>query len=111
MPPRSSAPFSPRRTVAVLLLTLSLAAPPAAVAETIAVSASVDLPVMDHADLAAAYGQLALSFEANQGQADASVDFVAPGQGYALALTEGDAILALHAPATGSPDADQPAPE
>ena len=51
-----------------------------------------------HASVNAPYGQLPLSFEANQGQADASVDFVARGPGYALSLTPGAAVLGLHAP-------------
>jgi Calx-beta domain/Beta-propeller repeat len=45
---------------------------------------------------AAAYGNLPLAFEANQGQAASQVDFVARGSGYALALTSSDAVLALH---------------
>ena len=36
-----------------------------------------------------AYGRLPLSFEANVGQTDASVDFMARGTGYALYLTAG----------------------
>ena len=42
-----------------------------------------------------AYGQLPLSFEANRGQADESVDFVARGPGYAVALSPTEAIFAL----------------
>ena len=44
---------------------------------------------------AAAYGQLALSFEANLGQADPRVDFLSRGPGYTLFLTAQDAVLAL----------------
>ncbi len=47
------------------------------------------------AQLVANYGQLPLSFEANQGQSDAQVRFLARGRGYTLFLTEGEALLAL----------------
>src|SRR3712207_6803178 len=39
----------------------------------------------------AAYGQLPLSFEANHGQTDARVDFLARGSGYTLFLTGSEA--------------------
>jgi hypothetical protein len=51
---------------------------------------------------ATAYGQLPLSFEANQGQADPAVDFVAHGQGYSLSLTAGDVFLNLRQPSTAA---------
>ena len=41
------------------------------------------------------YGQLPLSFEANQGQTDDRVKFVSRGRGYTLFLTSGEAVLAL----------------
>src|SRR5438874_1751020 len=41
------------------------------------------------------YGQVPLAFEANQGQTDAQVDYVARGSGYALFLTPGGATLSL----------------
>jgi hypothetical protein len=47
------------------------------------------------ARLPATYAQLPLYFEANQGQADANVKFLARGSGYSLALTANEAILAL----------------
>jgi hypothetical protein len=40
-----------------------------------------------NAHLAQAYGQLPLSFEANQGQADPQVGFLSHGSGYTLFLT------------------------
>src|SRR5205823_5132031 len=43
-----------------------------------------------------AYGQVPLSFEANQGQTDAAVQFVARGNGYGLFLTSDQAVLSLH---------------
>ncbi len=45
--------------------------------------------------VAEAYGRLPLSFEANQGQTDSRVKFVARGSGYTLFLTCGEAVLAL----------------
>jgi hypothetical protein len=43
----------------------------------------------------AAYGQLPLSFEVNRGQADESVNFLARGAGYTIALTPTKAVFAL----------------
>jgi hypothetical protein len=54
--------------------------------------------------LRAAYAQLPLAFEANQGQAAAPVDFIARGAGYTLALLPDQALVALHKSA-GTPDA------
>src|SRR5947209_4779556 len=48
--------------------------------------------------LQAAYGNLPLSFEANQGQSDAQVQFLARGHGYSLFLTPSEAVLALRQP-------------
>jgi hypothetical protein len=44
---------------------------------------------------AAVYGQLPLSFEANQGQTDPKVNFLTRGQGYALFLAPTEAVLNL----------------
>jgi hypothetical protein len=56
------------------------------------------------------YGQLPLSFEANQGQTDASVNFLSRGSGYALFLTPTAAVLALQPPvAIGSASSPPPA--
>jgi uncharacterized repeat protein (TIGR01451 family) len=52
-----------------------------------------------------AYGNLPLSFEANQGQADAAVKFLSRGQDYTLFLTSSEAELALRRP--GSADKTQ----
>lgn len=41
------------------------------------------------------YGKLPLSFEANEGQTDRQVKFLARGQGYTLFLTSQEAVLAL----------------
>jgi hypothetical protein len=45
--------------------------------------------------LAADYGKLPLSFEANQGQTDSQVKFLSRGNGYSLFLTDKAAVLAL----------------
>ena len=47
------------------------------------------------ATLQTAYGHLPLSFEANQGQSDAQVQFLAHGRGYSLFLTPSEAVLTL----------------
>ena len=47
------------------------------------------------ARLSAAYGQLPLSFEANQGQTDSQVNFLSRGNGYSLFLTPTKAVLSL----------------
>jgi hypothetical protein len=43
----------------------------------------------------ASYGKLPLSFEANQGQTDARVRFMARGRGYTIFLTDDEAVLTL----------------
>jgi hypothetical protein len=48
-----------------------------------------------HPRLAANYGKLPLSFELNQGQADAGVKFLSRGRGYGLFLTSSEAVLEL----------------
>src|SRR3954452_23078355 len=52
-------------------------------------------PPLTTAHARVAYGQVALSFEANTGQLDPSVNFVARGGGYALHLTPTAAVFAL----------------
>ena len=44
------------------------------------------------------YGRLPISFEANQGQAEAGVQFLARGRGYSLLLMDSKAVLALESP-------------
>jgi hypothetical protein len=61
----------------------------------------------------ASYGQLPLSFEANQGQTDSQVKFLAHGPGYALFLTQSEAVLSLKklqaSKAAGKPAPSEPA--
>src|SRR5207249_2998421 len=44
------------------------------------------------------YGNLPLHFEANHGQTDSQVTFLARGRGYTLFLTPTEAVLALRQP-------------
>ena len=46
-----------------------------------------------------AYGQIPLSFEVNQGQTAAQVDFLSQGSGYTLFLTPTETVLSLQKPA------------
>jgi hypothetical protein len=50
----------------------------------------------------AAYGQLPLQFELNQGQSDPQVKFLSRGPGYTLFLTATEAVLSLPTPAAPS---------
>jgi hypothetical protein len=49
-----------------------------------------------------AYGKLPLRFEANQGQTDQQVKFLARGHGYSLFLTGSEAVLELRKPSTAT---------
>jgi uncharacterized repeat protein (TIGR01451 family) len=50
----------------------------------------------------AAYGRLPLHFEANQGQVDPAVQFLARGSGYTLFLTPEEAVLRLRGAGSGA---------
>jgi hypothetical protein len=69
------------------------------------VAMSVTLPT-----LATRYGQLPLSFEANQGQTDAQIKFLSRGNGYTLFLTPTEAVLALKNPGQEARGKGQEAP-
>ncbi|HXJ95413.1 MAG TPA: choice-of-anchor D domain-containing protein [Terriglobia bacterium] len=59
----------------------------------------INRPKPDHATEEAvvhSYGKLPLSFEANLGQTDPGVRFLARGSGYTLLLTRVEAVLVLH---------------
>jgi hypothetical protein len=60
-----------------------------------ALAASHPLSAASGREAAAAYGRLPLIFEANQGQSDARVKFLARGSGYVLFLTGNEAVLTL----------------
>ncbi|MGB8647710.1 MAG: hypothetical protein WCF84_20925, partial [Anaerolineae bacterium] len=58
------------------------------------------------------YGKLPLSFEANQGQMDAAVQFLSRGNGYSLYLTSSEAVLALRQPfASSQPETAMASPQ
>jgi hypothetical protein len=60
-----------------------------------ATQTSAQTPEQVQQRVAETYGKLPLSFEANQGQVDGQVKFLARGRGYALYLTADEAVLAL----------------
>ena len=49
----------------------------------------------------AAYDQIPMSFEVNQGQTDAQVKYLAHGAGYTLFLTPEEAVLSLRSATAG----------
>src|SRR5215472_618066 len=63
-------------------------------------------PISDAAkhQIIASYATLPLSFEANYGQADPQVKFLARGRGYSLFLTSADAVLAVRHRAERRPE-------
>jgi hypothetical protein len=65
-----------------------LGAPTASAADT-KPAASAQETATEH------YGDLPLSFEANQGQTDAQVRFLSRGDGYAFFLTQSGAVLSF----------------
>jgi hypothetical protein len=62
----------------------------------------------EQAHVQESYGQLPVSFEANQGQTDAPVRFLAHGSGYSLALTPQEAVLSLQKAAPSHAGAASP---
>ncbi len=67
-------------------------------------SAKKPAVVAEH-KLRQAYGKLPVRFEANQGQTDPEVRFVARGRGYNLFLTPTEGVLALHKMPQSTPPA------
>jgi hypothetical protein len=59
----------------------------------------------EHARINAAYAALPLAFEANQGQVDPEVKYMARGNGYKLFLTDSDAVFSFHSKSSN----DEPA--
>jgi hypothetical protein len=70
----------------------------------------VQLQAAARARLASAYGNLPLSFTANDGQAGPEVKFLSRGSGYTLFLTANEAVLALSTGTPGARDSEAPAP-
>ena len=81
-----------RTTSVVTFLIFSLAATSQQRPNTSQSQSAVQAPAV------AKYGELPLAFEANRGQTDASVRFLARGHGYSLYLTDSEVVLALHKP-------------
>ena len=79
----------------VLLTTGGLSEAPSPAVMPLARSA---LNQPDKTALLETYGQLPLSFEANQGQAEGQVKFLSRGSGYSLFLTSSETVLALRKP-------------
>jgi hypothetical protein len=65
-------------------------------------SQAADNAAAKKAQVAQNYGKIALSFEANRGQADKAVKFLSNGIGYSLFLTDSSAVLALTKPDASS---------
>ena len=80
------------RITSVFILAIASSSGPA-LAEVLPAASEPDPHVK--ARVAEAYGNLPLSFEANQGQTDPRVKFLARGGGYTLFLTNSEAVLAL----------------
>jgi len=103
--------FSQRRSVCTLVVTLGLTIAscitqgrnPKLVSPGSHPSAATEFNAVHKAAGQTVYGKLPLSFEANQGQTDPKVKFLARGAGYAFFLTPNEAVLALQR--TGSDSA------
>ncbi len=67
-------------------------------------SASSQTTALTPAQAREAYGQIALGFEANHGQTDGAVDFLARGTGYTLFLKPTEAVFALRRQSAGTPE-------
>src|SRR5579863_3809472 len=64
------------------------------------------VPVVQKARVRENFGALPLAFEANQGQTDPQVKYMARGSGYTVFLTGNETVFALHssAPAASTPN-------
>src|SRR5438132_10642748 len=77
------------------LLTFNAAVSPGLTSVTVATAAPLSFDTAARARVNATYGRLPLYFEANQGQTDPQVKFLARGAGQALFLTSTEAVLVL----------------
>jgi hypothetical protein len=82
-------------TVFLAVLFVLLFAAPSAAQKKDGSALAPSVPAAAKAKVAANYGHIPLSFEANRGQTDSSVQFLSRGQGYTLFLRPGEAVLAL----------------
>ncbi len=83
-----------RRTIPKALALL-VSASVLGIGVTASPAAGSDIDAATRVRVTADYGKLPMSFEANQGQADPSVQFLARGSGYGLFLTPTEAVLSL----------------
>jgi hypothetical protein len=79
---------------------LPLILPPSGPAETPQAVSPAALP--NRQAVPESYGRLPISFEANYGQTDAKVDFIARGGGCTMFLTPTEAVMTLSKPAANS---------
>src|SRR5438093_415074 len=77
------------------LLTFNAAVSPGLTSVTVATAAPLSFDTATRARVNATYGRLPLYFEANQGQTDPQVRFLARGGGHTLFLTPTEAVLVL----------------
>src|SRR5439155_1245594 len=77
------------------LLTFNAAVSPGVARVTVATAAPLSFDTATRARVNATYGRLPLYFEANEGQTDPQVKFLARGAGQALFLTSTEAVLVL----------------
>src|SRR5947208_12880229 len=77
------------------LLTFNAAVSPGLTSVTVATAAPLSFDTATRARVNATYGRLPLYFEANQGQTDPQVRFLARGGGHTLFLTPTEALLVL----------------
>src|SRR5207247_8230452 len=77
------------------LLTFNAAVSPGLTSVTVATAAPLSFDTATRARVNATYGRLPLYFEANQGQSDPQVRFLARGGGHTLFLTPTEAVLVL----------------
>jgi beta-propeller repeat-containing protein len=90
-----------RAVAAVAVLALACSAPPAIVPLAASESSKAEAAAPSSSRGASTewvqdtYAKLPLSFEANVGQTDPQVDFLARGSGYTMFLSQGDAVLSF----------------
>lgn len=79
-----------------VMVGVALSVMPAATLWAESKEGAAPLPTPSIATVQSSYGTLPLSFEANQGQVDEQVTFLARGTGYTLFLTPFESVLVLH---------------
>ncbi|MFZ0817484.1 MAG: SBBP repeat-containing protein, partial [Candidatus Sulfotelmatobacter sp.] len=85
--------------VAAILIAVAPAKPSGRLSSAVASTVASKFPTVtpaEHAGINAAYAALPLAFEANQGQVDPEVKYMARGNGYRLYLASSEVVFALH---------------